>query len=67
MRYYKVWVEIEEIDEENDSYLNVGEPSPIANFATFDEANMFVLTLYREAQKNPVGIPESKINPYDMP
>ena len=67
MRYYKVWVEIEEIDEENDSYLNVGEPSSIANFATFDEANMFVLTLYREAQKNPVGIPESKINPYDMP
>ena len=67
MRYYKVWVEIEEIDEENDSYLNVGEPSPIANFATFDEANMFALTLYRESQDNPVGIPDSKINPYDMP
>ena len=67
MKYYKVWVEIEEIDEEKDSYMNVGEPSPIANFATFEEADMFVLTLYRESQNNPVGIPDSKINPYDMP
>ncbi len=35
---YKVWVQIEEIDESKDHYLNVGEPIEAGKFDTEAEA-----------------------------
>ncbi len=38
-KYYRIWVEIEEIDEDNDTYKNVGEPMSIGGkVGTLDEA-----------------------------
>lgn len=54
MKTYKVWIEIEEIDEENDSYLNKGEPMSIGEFASLEEAEMFQRTLYEESLNNPI-------------
>ena len=39
---YKVWLEIEEIDESRDHYQNVGEPSELTACASLDEAEAFV-------------------------
>ena len=52
---YRVWVEIEKIDEENDCYENMGEPVPIASFDTLEEAEMFQQTLYEESLSRPIG------------
>ena len=42
MKKYKVWVEIEEIDEENDSYINMEEPVSVGGeFDTEEEAREF--------------------------
>lgn len=42
MKKYKVWIEIEEIDEGNDSYENLMEPVSVGGeFDTEEEAREF--------------------------
>lgn len=38
MKYYKVWTEVEEIDEENDAYINQDNPLPVIEVKTIEEA-----------------------------
>lgn len=38
MKTYKLWLEIEEIDEENDVFENVVEPHEVDEFSTLEEA-----------------------------
>ena len=51
MKIYKVWIEVEEIDEENDSYSEDFEgsrlPEPIGEFNTPDEAYELVDNITR--------------------
>jgi len=42
MKTYKVWIQIEEIDESKDRYLNTGEPYEAGKFDTEAEARRFV-------------------------
>ena len=42
---FKVWVDIERIDEEADSFEDVGLPDPLGTFNTFEEACAFVRRL----------------------
>ena len=37
-KHYKIWIQIEEIDEENDKYTNITEPIDIDRFDTEQEA-----------------------------
>ena len=39
---YKVWIQIEEIDESKDHYLNVGEPIEAGKFDTEAEAENYI-------------------------
>ena len=39
---YKVWIQIEEIDESKDHYLNISEPYEAGKFGTEAEAVKFV-------------------------
>ena len=45
MKKYKCWVTIEEIDEEEGTYEDVGEPEAIGEFDTLEEAEEFVAAL----------------------
>jgi hypothetical protein len=45
MKKYKVWAEIEEIDEEEDIFERVGGPDLIGEFDTPEEAEEFVASL----------------------
>lgn len=36
--YYKVWIQIEQIDDDNDTYENVEEPLEIGVYDTLEEA-----------------------------
>lgn len=45
MSEYKVWVQIEEYDEEEDDYRDLDEPIDIAIFDTEDQARDFVARL----------------------
>ena len=43
MKHYEVWIEVEEIDEDEDSYENVGEPFSVGGlFETQEAAEDFV-------------------------
>jgi hypothetical protein len=42
MNIYKVWIQIEEIDESKDHYLNIGEPHEAGKFDTEISARKFV-------------------------
>ena len=42
MKKYKVWIQIEEIDEQRDIYRNVSEPHEAGSFAYQKDAEMFV-------------------------
>lgn len=42
MNIYKVWIQIEEIDETKDHYLNIGEPYEAGKFDTEIAARKFV-------------------------
>jgi len=42
---YKVWVSVEEIDEDNDRYEDVGLPDSLGEFSGLDEADEFVRML----------------------
>lgn len=42
MKTYKVWIQIEEIDESKDHYLNVGEPYEAGRFDSEKAAREFV-------------------------
>lgn len=44
---YKVWIEIEQIDEDEDIYENIGEPQDIATFDSFEEAEAYVSEVFR--------------------
>ena len=39
---YKVWISVEEIDEDNDHYEDVGLPDSLGEFPNFLEAANFV-------------------------
>jgi len=39
---YKVWIQIEEIDESKDHYLNIGEPIEAGKFDTEAEAENYI-------------------------
>ena len=41
-RYYKVWVSIEEINEENDHYEDLAGPDPLGEFDRLEDAASFV-------------------------
>jgi len=46
MKYYKVWVEIEEIDEDNDSYKDVSPfPVSIGLYDTIEDADAAIVAL----------------------
>ncbi len=38
---FKIWLEIEEIDHEEDTYESAAEPLPVAEFLTVEEAEAF--------------------------
>jgi predicted nucleic-acid-binding Zn-ribbon protein len=42
MKIYKVWIQIEEIDEKKEHYLNIGEPYEAGKFRTEIAARKFV-------------------------
>jgi len=42
MKIYKVWIQIEEIDETKDHYLNIGEPYEAGKFRTENAARKFM-------------------------
>lgn len=42
MKKYKVWIQIEEIDEQKDIYRDVGEPHEAGTFAYKKDAEAFV-------------------------
>ena len=42
---YKVWVEVEKVDEENDVYETVPMPILAGVFSTHEEADRFVIQL----------------------
>jgi len=42
MNVYKVWIQIEEIDESKDHYLNIGEPYEAGKFSTEATARKYV-------------------------
>lgn len=42
MNIYKVWIQIEEIDESKDHYLNIGEPYEAGKFSTEATARKYV-------------------------
>ena len=42
---FKVWIQVERIDEENDSYTNATEPEDMATFDTRGEAVNYVASL----------------------
>lgn len=42
---YKVWLSIEECDEEHDKYEDVGLPDSLGQFTGLDKAEEFVRTL----------------------
>ena len=55
MKKYKVWIEVEEIDEEADTYEDVDVDIPASGaFTTLDEAERFAHDLYDLGQ-NIVG------------
>jgi len=41
MKKYKVWIHVEEIDEEEDTYEDVGLPEELGVFSTLEEAEQF--------------------------
>lgn len=41
---WKVWVEVERIDEDNDSYESL-EPEPLGSFDTYQQASAFLRSL----------------------
>jgi hypothetical protein len=43
--YYKVWVQVERIDEDADTYEDVGLPDPLGVFDTLEEAAVFIRML----------------------
>lgn len=46
MKYYKVWVEIEEIDEDNHSYKDVSPfPVSLGMYDTLEEADAAIVEL----------------------
>jgi len=54
MNTYKVWIQIEEINESKDHYLNIGEPYEAGKFETEAEAVKFV-----ESELMTTQIPDS--------
>ena len=52
MKKYKVWIAIEEINEEEDFYEDVGMPESLGEFDTLEEAKEFVEVLDRQGEKN---------------
>ena len=48
MKTYKVWTIIEEIDESIDYYEDIGEPIPVMEFNTLEDAEKFQKTLFWE-------------------
>ncbi len=45
MKTYKVWIHIEEIDEDNDSYEDVDLPEPVGEFEALADAEALVSRL----------------------
>ncbi|KKM03997.1 hypothetical protein LCGC14_1768820 [marine sediment metagenome] len=45
MSQFKVWIHIEEIDEEADKYEDVGLPEPLATYGSLEEAQDLVVAL----------------------
>jgi len=46
VKEYKVWISIEEIDEENDSWENIGEPDSLGTFDTLEQAQEYLSDVY---------------------
>ena len=48
MAAYKVWMEVEYCDPDNDDHRSIGLPDSLGEFATQEEADEFALSLLRE-------------------
>jgi hypothetical protein len=42
MSKYRLWLQIEEIDEDNDNYENVGEPRGAGTFVSYEDADRVI-------------------------
>ncbi len=42
MKEYKVWAYVEQLDTATEEYTDLGEPTPIGEFDTVEEADAFV-------------------------
>lgn len=49
---FKVWIVIEEIDEEHDIWENVGEPDSLGTFSTYTEAKAHLDKVYDRHSKD---------------
>jgi len=47
-KIYKIWVHIEEQDEDNDSYENADEPESLGEYITLEEAQVVVAAIVDE-------------------
>lgn len=47
MKKYKVWIQIEKVDENKDEYENGSEPEELAAFSSKEGADAFVIGLMR--------------------
>ena len=56
---FKVWATVEVIREEQDQYLDVGEPVPIGEFESFEQANDFLASISTDG----VGAKSSDVYP----
>ena len=45
MPKYKIWITVEEIDEANDQYQDVGLPDSVGVYDTYDEARDVLLNI----------------------
>lgn len=52
MKEYKVWISIEEIDEENDVWKNIGEPDSLGTFDNLEEAQDFLSDVYNAISRD---------------
>ena len=59
MRQFKVWVHIEEIDDDADKYEDCGLPEPMATYGTLEEAQALVVALLQT--QNPRALETSEL------
>jgi hypothetical protein len=49
---YKVWLQVEELDDDADEYENVSQPACVGDFDSYAEADRFFKSLVTALQPN---------------